>query len=416
MAASQRARKRPAGGARTVTSLELRRLLLLLLLAVASTSLAGAGDADSSPCNILRLVAGPSLTTAQFDEAVRQPGLPAILTNVSTHWAAHAKWSWDHIRQVAGDNEVGTKFAAVAVGRGAAIAERGLAAASLPSLGAFVDQHVLNRSNAAEADPLYVFDPDFFHRVTLSAAAAALAADFTLPIEYFPSFRSATLVAGPTGSGLGFHAHGEAVNVLIRGAKRWFAYAPGRLSLAMRMNVSLSGKGWHDSAYDSLPANAKPDVDCVQNAGEVMYLPARWKHATWNLEPALGLANNQEAGSAAALEVKIVAARSVLAANAAVCSSDSAATQRAECAAQEHALAKLLGDAGQLDEAIFYARRSALGGDIAEHYYTLGRLLSRKGGADNEAAANILQSYDLHGGKKLAPICGILTDQGLEGW
>lgn len=79
-----------------------------------------------------------------------------------------------------------------------------------------------------------------------------------------------TFFAGRAGSGLGFHKHGEAINALVRGRKRWLIYRPESLSLAMGMDASLSGSQWLRDVYPALPPDALPEYECVQEAGEVM--------------------------------------------------------------------------------------------------------------------------------------------------
>ena len=53
-------------------------------------------------------------------------------------------------------------------------------------------------------------------------------------------------------------------------SKRWLIYRPESLSLAMGMDASLSGNEWLRDVYPTLPPDALPEYECVQEAGEVM--------------------------------------------------------------------------------------------------------------------------------------------------
>ena len=46
--------------------------------------------------------------------------------------------------------------------------------------------------------------------------------------------------------------------------------SPESLSLAMGMDPSLSGTQWLTDVYPSLPPEARPDFECVQEAGEIL--------------------------------------------------------------------------------------------------------------------------------------------------
>mmetsp|Transcript_26605 Transcript_26605/g.94917 ORF Transcript_26605/g.94917 Transcript_26605/m.94917 type:complete len:358 (-) Transcript_26605:22-1095(-) len=95
------------------------------------------------------------------------------------------------------------------------------------------------------------------------------------------------LSLGPARGGLPLHAHGETWLAVVHGAKRWFAYAPGkgpsRETLA-KIHPLASTLHWARAVEDAaLTAPAEAPLSCVQNAGDVVYLPAGWKHATLNL-------------------------------------------------------------------------------------------------------------------------------------
>lgn len=101
------------------------------------------------------------------------------------------------------------------------------------------------------------------------------------------------LVLGTRGSGTLFHNHGAAYNVLAYGAKRWYLHPPGWLGYTdirgdvkdfhkLKLTVATYTQGFH--------ARIKPfeaPLECMQRAGEMMYVPTGWQHATLNTREAI---------------------------------------------------------------------------------------------------------------------------------
>ena len=84
-------------------------------------------------------------------------------------------------------------------------------------------------------------------------------------------------------SGVYFHTHTNAVNLLVKGKKLWYLMPP---------------KIYYGSTFESLTTwmvNVKPylkykPLEIVQNEGELLFVPTAWSHATMNLEETLGIA------------------------------------------------------------------------------------------------------------------------------
>lgn len=109
-------------------------------------------------------------------------------------------------------------------------------------------------------------------------------------------------------SGLSFHHHGPAWNVVIHGAKRWILWdharfrnnetrqlrivrpiddseLEGRVPPEVRGHV-LSSPEWIKYLYDN--PERKEEIrahghDCIQRAGEMMFVPRRWMHSVINI-------------------------------------------------------------------------------------------------------------------------------------
>eukprot|EP00663_Eupelagonemidae_sp_cell21sb_P010189 gene10189-biopygen1643 len=107
--------------------------------------------------------------------------------------------------------------------------------------------------------------------------------------------------SGGPGSGANWHTHGPTWCFVVRGAKRWLLYHPSMLGVikmppynaipdALREPLSPSRpraiaavRRW---ARDELPAlctvggMSSPPISFLQRAGEIVYLPGLWAHAT----------------------------------------------------------------------------------------------------------------------------------------
>lgn len=86
-------------------------------------------------------------------------------------------------------------------------------------------------------------------------------------------------IAG-AGSGVPFHWHGPGFSEVIYGRKRWFLYPPEKTPKFHPNKTTLS---WLQDTYPTLTPSARP-LECTIQAGEVLYFPDRWWHATLNLD------------------------------------------------------------------------------------------------------------------------------------
>ncbi|KAM9210900.1 jmjC domain-containing protein 8 isoform 2-T2 [Dugong dugon] len=86
-------------------------------------------------------------------------------------------------------------------------------------------------------------------------------------------------IAG-AGSGVPFHWHGPGFSEVIYGRKRWFLYPPEKTPEFHPNKTTLA---WFHDTYPTLALSARP-LECTIQAGEVLYFPDRWWHATLNLD------------------------------------------------------------------------------------------------------------------------------------
>lgn len=96
---------------------------------------------------------------------------------------------------------------------------------------------------------------------------------------------------GGRDSGAPFHIHSDAINMLISGTKKWWVVTPGSAVWSRRhireyaeerkggpWRGDGAGKDSMDFAYGDRP------MECVQRAGDMVYVPGDWGHAAMNLE------------------------------------------------------------------------------------------------------------------------------------
>jgi hypothetical protein len=116
----------------------------------------------------------------------------------------------------------------------------------------------------------------------------------SLKIDYFFSF-------GGQDTGLSFHTHAEAWNGLVWGRKRWFMVPKTKTSRksvhrhhkkVQRLLASIEKHGrqkWLNKIYPSLK-KTRPK-QCVQEKGDLMYVPKDTIHAVWNEGEAIGVSS-----------------------------------------------------------------------------------------------------------------------------
>jgi len=95
---------------------------------------------------------------------------------------------------------------------------------------------------------------------------------------------------GARHSGAPPHAHAHAFNYVMHGHKKWWLFPP-----VLKTESTLP---WEESGQRTLSqerANG-PDsghrqqpLQCVQEAGDALYVPAGWTHATVNIETTIGV-------------------------------------------------------------------------------------------------------------------------------
>ncbi|XP_066283309.1 uncharacterized protein [Branchiostoma lanceolatum] len=87
------------------------------------------------------------------------------------------------------------------------------------------------------------------------------------------------LLLGRSRTGLSWHAHKEAWNGVVFGAKRWFVSTPNRRPPGMADFEQLD---WMKYVHPYVRAPWRP-LECLQQAGDVVYVPEDFYHAVLNI-------------------------------------------------------------------------------------------------------------------------------------
>ena len=101
-----------------------------------------------------------------------------------------------------------------------------------------------------------------------------------------PRARPSLGVAGAN-TGAPFHSHGSFFAEVLHGKKLWFFAPPGTGLRSARTGAYRPGMSmfdWLDEVLPSLP-RAKRPIACTLSAGDIVYGPGGWEHATLNLDP-----------------------------------------------------------------------------------------------------------------------------------
>jgi hypothetical protein len=133
---------------------------------------------------------------------------------------------------------------------------------------------------------LYVFDDEFFH----GAAAADLLDVAPVPDPLvIPGEQRQLLTLGGPGAGTQFHTHGPAFLTLLAGRKKWFWYQPGAFPNESAPLLSGDVKAF-EATVPALETAGRGPGSCVQHAGDTIYVPDGFAHATSNIDETIGVA------------------------------------------------------------------------------------------------------------------------------
>ena len=218
-------------------------------------------------CNIARrpysdLLADPSLLESPE---------PIIFMNATDHMPARELWQRDHMLSTLTDSQLDA-------GHPQSLLAKQL---ELESHSVY-DTSLADHLKAIRTDPeLYVFSKVAQNSVFRQAAPIP-------PVLDEDEWTKVTLALGGSTSGMMFHAHDAAIASVVYGRKRWLYFdAVAQTDYKLRLSLEISNLDMLTTTYreDREFRNSWKNIgwECVQEAGELMYVPARLQHAVVNI-------------------------------------------------------------------------------------------------------------------------------------
>ncbi len=217
---------------------------------------------------------------------------PVLVRGLANEWPAVKDGAWSKEKFLSNSVNI-----SVNVGQSSTIVAAGGGWTGKKSLRDFIHEMDESSSDGDDAlrqrdDPKDIsFDVKFFYE------NPELIKDFSNP-DIFQQFCNKEGITrgdawlifslGSSRSGLQFHVHGPTWLGVVFGQKRWFLHPPGA---GLSSNAAYHEAGWHplmnmmtfvDSVLSKLGRVAGP-LQCTQLPGDVIYLPAGYKHATLNI-------------------------------------------------------------------------------------------------------------------------------------
>jgi oxalate decarboxylase/phosphoglucose isomerase-like protein (cupin superfamily) len=97
------------------------------------------------------------------------------------------------------------------------------------------------------------------------------------------------LAIGPPRSGASVHFHKAAVNTLAYGRKRWFLFPPEAAHQSILESVNWLQQEYPTESKALFSGGERP-IECVQSAGDVLFVPYGWGHGTINVDFSVAVA------------------------------------------------------------------------------------------------------------------------------
>ena len=220
------------------------------------------------------------LQADEFRERFAKPQRPVVLEELTEDWPARRKWTFDYLKQVAGDTVV-----PLYGGRQQQVRNYQYAHADSMPFKTYIE-----RLEAGETD-LRVFS------FNILSAMPALARDFAFPDMGLRLFdRVAFLFAGGRGAKVQMHFDIDVPDLLLchfGGAKRVLLFSPEQTRYLYRVPFSFSSLHAVDydrPDYERFPALRRLEgYEAELRHGDVLYIPAGYWHYIVYEEPGFSM-------------------------------------------------------------------------------------------------------------------------------
>lgn len=259
-------------------------------------------DNDPSVCRL------PIVTVEEWEEKRMWEGeTPVMVKNVTENWSALQHWTKEELMKRYPDMVVGMGNSKE-LGQGGGLRRT------------TISDYVLNWMHTTSK---YVF-----HTLGMPEVENFLADCTPLPMPtrmYYEDREAVTqssipedkmwkdhlaIAIGHDAQGLTFHRHDAAWNVVVFGTKRWILYDAERISNSARLKsmtrdvrnpIQLDSANWIRNLYHK--DDRKEEIrthghDCIQRAGDLMYVPRGWAHMVLNIGDTVAVLSLRGAGGA----------------------------------------------------------------------------------------------------------------------
>eukprot|EP00933_Yihiella_yeosuensis_P057813 TRINITY_DN5789_c1_g1_i2.p1 TRINITY_DN5789_c1_g1~~TRINITY_DN5789_c1_g1_i2.p1 ORF type:complete len:418 (+),score=51.00 TRINITY_DN5789_c1_g1_i2:56-1309(+) len=146
---------------------------------------------------------------------------------------------------------------------------------------------------------LYAFDRGtFFNRTGLNKGWKTLPgmdSSGTYEFREGQEEQSLTLALGSNGQGLPFHWHCDSYSIALHGRKRWAIYAPNQMTPTGYLSTE-SFVTWLQKRRRNAHGKkfVPPTFECIQEPGDVLYVPEGFFHATASIGDSVGITHIAE--------------------------------------------------------------------------------------------------------------------------
>lgn len=254
----------------------------------------------------------PTLNATQLPEIDRlmREGTAFKVVGVMDEWPAKKHWQRDHFLAVYGSRTIRAGAESSIVNAGGS-PEAPISVATLL-------QPADPSGNSSRLAPSFVFEP------AILSTIPELRDDFAVP-SFFSSWDNHEtdereevwhmLSYGGSRTGLPFHNHGKTWLAVVHGMKQWFVYPLGYGPSAevdrSVFNPTSTVQQWFNRTWPLLSHLPKPPLSserkesfsfsrdgyqplqCLQLAGEVLFLPCQWSHLTLNVGETIGIGGQE---------------------------------------------------------------------------------------------------------------------------
>mmetsp|Transcript_124646 Transcript_124646/g.364014 ORF Transcript_124646/g.364014 Transcript_124646/m.364014 type:complete len:423 (-) Transcript_124646:58-1326(-) len=228
------------------------------LFLISSTLVACLARVD---CGLERIAYTGGDTTALLQQ-YRKRQVPLIVSNLTSHWRAHAQWDQLEFARRYGNLTVRT--------------ERQVAYGSKEE---HKDSDMMTLSSMISGSRQDRIALSFMLPFGSSRLTNALRGDVVpLPTAFETLTSEPIFTLGRKDTGADFHAHTDVWSAQVRGRKMWLLAPPGTKRLPKGLLPCTILRMRHRRELEQQLEN------CTVHPGEVLYLPSRWQHDTCNLD------------------------------------------------------------------------------------------------------------------------------------